>query len=521
VEEENTLELKAILRILKRRKWEIILPAVVIFVITAIGVLSWPPTYRSSSTILIEQQEIPREYVTSTVTGYAEQRLQTISQRIMTYNRLLEIINRFNLYADLRRKSSMEEVVEKMRDSIKFETISANVIDRSGSAKSATIAFTVSYEGGKPEVVQQVANVLTSLYLEENLKSREEKSAGASKFIEDEGKQLQAQLAELDGKIAAFKQGNIGSLPELAQFNLQAVERSDQEIDQLNNQLRSLKEKESYLLSQLASIPPDLANPDKERLKELRARIVSLRTRYSEEYPDVVKAKQEIAELERRLGSGHQKTAVGGKADNPAYIAMEAQLAGTRSDISSVNRQISVAMGKRESYRHRVESGPKTEEQYKLLVSERNNLQAKYDDMMKKYMEAKVAQGLEKVQMGERFTLIDPARLPVDPVKPNIPAVLLIGLILGTGAGVGTASLREFTDKSAHTAEDLELLTHLKVLAAIPEIVTKEDREQVKKKRKRILIVAGAAVVCGIVIFHFTVMNIDVLIAKIMRQMAI
>jgi polysaccharide chain length determinant protein (PEP-CTERM system associated) len=366
-----------------------------------------------------------------------------------------------------------------------------------------------------------VANVLTSLYLEENLKSREEKSAGASKFIEDEGKQIQAQLAELDGKIATFKKTNIGSLPELAQFNLQVVDRSDQEIDQLEGQLRSLKEKESYLLSQLASIPPDLANPDKERLKELRARIVSLRTRYSEEYPDVVKTKQEIAELERRLGSGHQKTAVGGKADNPAYIAMEAQLAGTRSDINSVLRQISLAKGKRESYRQRVESGPKTEEQYKLLLSERNNLQAKYDDMMKKYMEAKVAQGLERVQMGERFTLIDPARLPVDPVKPNIPAVLLIGLILGTGAGVGTASLREFTDKSAHSAEDLELLTHIKVLAAIPEIVTQEDREQVKKKRKRILIVAGAAVVCGLIVFHFAVMNIDVLIARIVRQMAI
>jgi len=519
--EENTLEFKTLIRILKRRKWEILLPMLGLFLIALIGVMIWPPTYRSSSTILIEEQEIPPEYVMSTVTGYAEQRLQTISQRIMTYNRLMEIVNRFNLYADIRGKTSMETVVEKMRESIKFETISADVIDRTGRAKSATIAFTVSYEGEKPEVVQQVANVLASLYLEENLKSREEKSAGASKFIEEEGKQIQTQLAELDGRIATFKQSNLNSLPELAQFNLQTMDRSDQEIDQLNSQLRSLKEKESSLLTQLASVPQDLSNPDKDRLKELRAKIVNLRTRYSEEYPDVIKTKQEIAELERRLGSAHHQTAVGGQSDNPAYVALTAQLAGVRSDIGSVNRQISDTRGRRDSYRNRIESGPRTEEQYKLLVSERNNLQLKYDDLMKKGMEAKVAQGLEKTQMGERFTLIDPARLPEEPVSPNIPAVLLIGLILGTGAGVGTASLREFSDKSAHSPEDLELVTRLNVLAAIPEIVTEEDRERGKKKRKVMLIISGVAVVCGLLFFHFLIMDIDVLIARIMRRLAI
>ncbi len=519
--EENTLEFKKLIGILKRRKWEILLPAAVIFLIAAIGAFYWPPTYRSTSTVLIEEQEIPREYVTTTVTGYAEQRLQTISQRIMSYNKLMEIINRFNLYADLRRKSNMDVVIEKMREAIKLETISADVKDRTGSAKSATIAFTVSYEGERPEVVQQVANVLASLYLEENLRSREEKSAGASKFIETEGKQIQTQLAEIDGKIAAFKSSNMNSLPELAQFNLQTLAQSDQEIDQLNDQLRTLKEKESYLLTQLASIPQDLANPDKERLKQLRAQIVNLRTRYSEEYPDVVKTRQEIAELERRLGSAGKQSALGGQSDNPAYVAMSAQLAGARSDIRSINRQLGLVRSKREGYRHRIEASPRTEEQYKLLLSERNNLQAKYDDLMKKHMEAKVAQGLEEVQMGERFTLIDPARLPGEPIEPNIPAVLLIGLILGTGAGVGTASLREFSDKSAHSAEDLELATSMNVLAAIPEIVTLEDRERGKKKRRTLMLSAGAAAVIGLIVFHFFVMNVDVFIARLMRRFSI
>jgi len=453
-------------------------PAFGIFLIAVLLVMIWPPTYRSTSTILIEEQDIPKEYVTTTVTGYAEQRLQTINQRIMTHDQLLAIVNRYNLYPDMRKKASIEAVVDKARRSILFETVSADVIDKTGRPSTATIAFTVSFEGAKPEVVQQVANGLASLYLEENVKNREEKSASASKFIETEGKQIQEQLMQLDAQIADFKQKNLNSLPELSQFNLQTLDRSTQEIDQLNSQLRALKEKESALLTQLASVPLDLANPDKDRLKELRAQIVNLRTRYSEEYPDVIKAKQEIAELERRLRSAPRQSAVGGKSDNPAYVALSAQLAGIRSDIGSINQQIGNARSRQASYRSRIEATPQTEERYKFLLSERNNLQAKYDDLMKKSMEAKVAQGLEKTQMGEHFTLIEPARLPEKPIRPNVPVVLLIGLMLGTGAGVGTASIREFIDKSAHSVDDLERLSQRTVLTAVPEIAAQGDRNQ-------------------------------------------
>lgn len=478
--DENTLQFAPLLSILKRRKWELIAPALGIFLIAVVLVMIWPPTYRSTSTILIEEQEIPKEYVTTTVTGYAEQRLQTINQRIMTHDQLLAIVNRFNLYPDMRKNASIEAVVDKARRSILFETVSADIIDKTGRPSTATIAFTVSFDGSKPEVVQQVASGLASLYLEENVKNREEKSASASRFIETEGKQIQTQLAQLDAQIADFKQKNLNSLPELSQFNLQTLDRSTQEIDQLNSQLRALKEKESALLTQLASVPLDLANPDKDRLKELRAQIVNLRTRYSEEYPDVIKAKQEIAELERRLRSAPRQSALGGKSDNPTYVALSAQLAGIRSDIGSVNQQIGNARSRQASYRSRIEATPQTEERYKFMLSERNNLQAKYDDLMKKSMEAKVAQGLEKTQMGEHFTLIEPARLPEKPIRPNVPVVLLIGLMLGTGAGIGTASIREFIDKSAHSVDDLERLSQRTVLTAVPEIAVPGDRKQSK-----------------------------------------
>ena len=519
--EENKLELKGFLSILKRRKWDFILTAAGVFIIVAIMAFIWPPTYRSTSTILIEAQEIPKEYVMSTVTAFAEQRLQAINQRIMSSTTLLEIIKRFNLYADERTKLTTEEIVDKMRKKyIKFDTISADVIDqRTGRTASATIAFSVSFDGDNPDVVLQVTNVLSSLYLEENLKSREQQTAGASKFIDEEAKTIKVNLSELDAKIAVFKRKNLDSLPELSQLNLQTLDRTDRDIDQLKDQLRTLKEKEGYLQTQLASTPLDVSNPDRERLKELRGKIVNLQTRYSESYPDVIKTKQEIEELERRLGLSAKDNSSAGRPDNPAYIALSSQLAGTKSDIDSIKRQLNDTQAKKDGYRHRIESGPRVEEQYKLLQIERNNLQIKYDDLMKKLMEAKVAQGMEKGQMGERFTLIDPARLPEKPVFPNIPLVLLIGLILGIGAGVGMASLREFADQSAHTVEDLVRATNMQVFAGIGKIVTRDDIDRKKKRRWKLLITACIVLVAGLLIFHFFIMDLDVLWAKINRKL--
>ena len=520
--DQDVKTLGDVIAIVRRRKNYLIWPAVGVFVVAAIVAFAWPPTYRTTSTILIEEQEIPREYVMTTVSSYAEQRLQTINQRIMSTTRLTEIINRFNLYADLKEKWTMEEVIDKMRrKDIKFETVSADVIDRrTGRPTAATIAFTLSYEGRSPATVQQVANVLASLYLEENLRVREQQTEGAAKFMEDERKSVQEELAEIDRQIAEFKQKNLNTLPELAQYNLQGLDRIERDIDQLNDQLKALREKENYLRTQLSGLAPDSTNPDRDRLKELRVKLVNLESRFTDEYPDVKKTKAEIADLEKKLKTTGANPS-GSNPDNPAYVNLAAQLASTRSEIDSMKRQIAGFQAKRDDYRRRISQSPRVEEGYRALMSQRNNLQLKHDDLMKKHMEAKTASGLEKGQMGERFTLIDSARLPEKPVRPNIPAILLIGLVLGIGAGVGSAALKEFSDQSVRTAGALSSALGLPVLAVIPDIVTVEETAQVSRQRKEILVGVAVVVVCAIIIFHFFVMDLDILWAKIMRRVII
>lgn len=508
------------LDILKRRRWSIIVPAGAVFIIAAIVAFCWPPTYRSTATILIEEQEVPREYVNTAVTTFADQRLQSINQRIMGTTRLLEIITKFKLYDDLKSKWTTEEIIDKMRKDIKFNTVSADVIDpRSGQPRPATIAFTVSYNGKNPVVVQQVASELTSLYLEENLKDREKQSQGTSKFLEDEMKSVQVQLADFDSRIKTYKQGHINSLPELTQLNLQSLETVEREIVSLNYQLRTLKERESNIQTELSTMSTDAGNQDKTRLSELRVRLGEMKTRLTDEHPDVIKTRGEIAELMKQLRATGRDTA-DNKPDNPAYITLSSQLSGIQSEIESAKRQIETLSRKREDYKRRIAASPGVEEGYKNILDQRNNLQLKYDDLSKKFMEAKVSNGMEKEQKGERFTLIDAARLPEKPVSPNIPAILLIGLVLGLGSGVGVAALNEQGDQTARTPEMLARVTSFPVLASIPEIVTWEDIARLKKKRRRAAVGLVLFLVISPILFHFLVMDLDIFWAKALRKMA-
>jgi len=515
---------KDYLEIVKRRKWSLVLPAVIVFLLAGIVALVLPSIYISHSTILIEEQEIPSDFVMATVTGYAEQRIQQINQRIMSYSRLLEIIQRLELYPELIDKWTTEEIVEKMKEDTVLEPVSAEIVDkRTGRPTTATIAFSLSYEGKNPQKVQQVANVLTSLFLEENLQVRAKQASDTSAFLESEVDKIKAELAGIESEIANFKEAHINELPEMLQVNMQTLNNIERNIELSSQQLRTLKEKKEYLQTQLASITPyEEEHSTRQRLEELKVQLVHLTKRFSEEYPDVKKTRAEIAELEEQFKNpGKNPGKTNDHPDNPVYITLAAQLASTQSEIESVQRQIEELNLSVNAYRLRVAGTPRVEEVYSVLMVARTNTQAQYDDLVRKLMEARVAHGLEKEQKGERFTLIEPPRLPEKPYKPNRLAIMLIGIVLGMGAGVGLAALREFSDDAVRNGDILTMATQFPVLAGIPEIVTAKD---VTRRRTKRLIWAGCAVgivALGLVAFHFFVMDLDIFWAKLMRKFAI
>ncbi|QTA89986.1 GumC family protein [Desulfonema magnum] len=516
--EANEMTLNDYVDAVKRRKWSIILPAFIVFSVAAAVAMMLPSVFKSTATILIEGQEIPSDFVMATVTSYVEQRLQSINQRIMSTSRLSEMISRFGLYKDLQGRWTTEEIIEKMREDIMLNTISTEVMDRrTGRAMSATIAFTLSYEGKSPTKVQQVTNMLASLYLEENLQVRKRQTKETSLFLEDEMEKVKTDLATIEKNISDFKKEHINELPEMLQLNIQGLNNIERNIERLEEQLRSLKEREGYLQTQLASIPPEL-DQDKNRLEELKIQLIYLRSQFSDEYPDVIKTANEIAELEKKMGElPGISDAENDRPDNPAYITLASQLASTRADLKSVKQQIRKLERNMDEYRGRIEATPKLEEQYNEFVMERNNTHAKLNDLMRKLMEAKVAYGLEEGQKGERFTLIDPPGLPEKPFKPNRKAIILIGVVLGMGAGAGIGALKEFTDPSVRNAGTLVAATSFPVLASIPVIVTKRDRNIIRIKRIILMIGVILVIAAGVAAFHYLVMDLDIFRAKVAR----
>src|ERR1700730_3353276 len=220
------------LRRLVRRYWRqrgvILLVAGVVLALSVTLALVLSPTYTSGATILIEQQEIPQELVRSAVTSFADQRVQVISQRVMTTQNLLSLIERYNLYPDLRLTKPREVLLQTMRNDISMKMISADVIDpRSGRPTQPTMAFSVNYKSHSPDLALKVANDLTSLYLNENLTSRTQLGQQTATFFSEESARQAAHIADLDKNLTAFKEKHRNDLPELVQLNLQTMERTE------------------------------------------------------------------------------------------------------------------------------------------------------------------------------------------------------------------------------------------------------------------------------------------------------
>jgi polysaccharide biosynthesis transport protein len=345
-EEKDGVSISDLIDVVRRRGRGIAITFAAAGLATCILALAWPPTYRSTGTILIEQQEIPTDLVRSTVTSYADERVQIISQRVMTTQNLLGIIRRYELYQDLQKRESRERVIERMRDDIRFRTISADVVDpRTGVPRQATIAFAVSYDNASPDLAVKVANEITSLYLNENLTSRNRLAEDASSFLTQEGDRLSARIAELEGKLATFKEKNINQLPELVQLNMSLLDRTEQQLRDAVTEQRSYAQQKVYLEAQLAQLKPNSAmfsdSGDRiltptDRLRALKSELASRRALYAEDHPDITRLTREIAGLETQEAG--QAAGESGAADGNDLLR---QLDAARAELGAAREKYS------------------------------------------------------------------------------------------------------------------------------------------------------------------------------------
>ena len=314
---DTTLEKPNVLRdylaAAKHRRKPLILAFTIGLALSAALALLLPPKYRSSGTILIEQQEMPQELVRSTVTSYADERVQVISKRVMTTETLLNIIRRYDLYPKERAKDTREALLTRMRKDIGLKMISADVIDpRSGRPTAATIAFEVSYTNRSADMAAKVANEITTLYLNENLNNRTQLARDAANFLQTEADRLDHQIAELELKLADFKDKNLHKLPELTQLNMTLLDRTDEQLRELQNRKDSLEQQRVFLEAQLAQLKPNSTVfsdtgerivSSADRLKMARSQLDSARAMYAPDHPDVIRLQREVDGLEKNVAN--------------------------------------------------------------------------------------------------------------------------------------------------------------------------------------------------------------------------
>ncbi len=578
---EPTQGLQDYLAAFRRRKTLILLAGGILLILSLAAAFLWPATYKSMATILIEEQEIPSELVHSTITSYADQRIETIKQQVMSRTTLWKVLEQYNLYLDLRRTNAAEEVVKRFIKDIEVEVISADVVDkRTQHPTKATIAFTVAYKSNSPDLAQKVANELTSLFLGQNLKSRERQAQEATSFLQQEADNLSKHIGEMDDKIAAFKQRAKGALPELMPVNQQMMNQADRELMDIDQQVRSLDERKSYLEGELATIKPNTPImsvtgerilDSVERLRALRAEYAGASANLAPDHPDIMKMKQEIEALEK--GTGHprdieetSKALVEARTtlttysermgkdhpdvvqiqrkvealeqevrqlkvtpyknstqrpENPAYINLQAQLNSVTSSLGALVITRVDVKRQRQDYATRLERTPEIEPDYLVLTRDRDTSGQKYQDIRSRLLEAKVSEGLEVQRKGERFSLIDPPSLPEKPEKPNRSAIVLLGFILALVGGLSSGAAAESLDHSIRTPEQLAQLTQLFPLAVIPFMPNEQDLSLALKRRRFLQGAGVGAVVTALALLHVFVLPLDVLWFAALRRFGI
>lgn len=298
---------------IKRRFSLVVLLFACIFTVFFLIAFLWPATYTSNGVILIEQQELPQELVRSTITSYADQRIQSLSQRVMTTENLNNLIKRFDLYAEERKNRTREYVIEKMRSDIGFKMVSANVVDpRTGVPGKATIAFSVSYSSHSPATASKVANELVSLYLQQNIENRKERSQETTSFLSEEAARLDRDIVEQQENLAKFKLKHLNDLPEKTQINIEMMNRAGQDVRDIDTRINAIEQQIVFLDSQLVQISPtsqvftstgERVYSPEDRLKFLRTELARLTGTYGEQHPDVKRMQREVAGLEASVKS--------------------------------------------------------------------------------------------------------------------------------------------------------------------------------------------------------------------------
>lgn len=483
--------LESVAEVWSRRKWL----AMAVFVVAAAAsitvALSLPPIYRSTATVIVEQSR------TESGTGELESRLQLISQEILSRSRLEGVIRTFNLYPRLRPRASVETVVNRMRRDIRTES----KLQPQPSGFGSTIALAISYRGGDPEQVAQVANALASFYLDEDRKLRERLASGAVRVLKAQLDEVKRSLDEQD----RARGTDLGELPQPADATMANLQRLQADLRTGSDERMRALDRRNELIRDLddADAPPAPVRagpgPVAVRLATKTNELADLRQRYSESYPDVIRLRDEVAALEREASAeapavGDPQVASTGRATRlrEALREVDAEISGLRSEETRLRAEIG------DHIRH-LEDTPRLQAGLAAAGRDQQTTRDLYDAIRKRYEQALLDEGDPARPASSPFRILDPAIVPVDPAAPNRLVLLFLALVGSLALGAAAGFVAEKLDTSLHTADDVRAFTRVPVVVSIPLIVTDGG---LRARRRRAFLVAASLLVGLAVMVH-------------------
>ena len=493
VEGASGLTPDVVLDVWRRRKWIGVLVFIAVCAAAIATAVSLPNLYRASATVLVERPRISEAFVRQSVTAELETRIQTIHRQIMSRTRLSEVISRLGLYADQRGVVPMDALVERLR---REAQLSLQGVEQS-TGRTETIAFTLSFSGRDPEMVARVANTLAAFYIEGNSQNREQQATETAEFLEAQLANVKKEVDQLEERANATKLRNATEMQRV-EVSLTALERLNTQL-RLNNesQLRAMERRERIELQLAAAeaAPPPAPPSDAPatRLAKLKDELIDLRRQYSDQYPEVIRVRAQIAALEAQAATGATNGhATGATPPAPAANFVKQAMTNVETELRALKDEEVSLRGQIATYEARVDNSPKVQEELGQPSRDYDAVNERYQALVKRAEDARLAENLERGKNTEQFRILDPAIPPLYPAAPNRVWLMVMGLVAGVALGFGAIFAAEKLDSTFHTADDLQAFTNLPMLARIRLIPT---AARARRTRLQYALIAAAAII--------------------------
>jgi polysaccharide chain length determinant protein (PEP-CTERM system associated) len=442
-----------VIDIVFRRRWYILTPLFLTLIFGIYYAFTAPRMYEATTLVMVEPQQVPKEFVRSVVTDDAESMLSVISQQITSRTYLERIVDDFNLVPKNRPDILIEDVIEAIKQKINIKVKR----DRLG-----TDTFSISYKNTSPKRAMEITNALASNFIEANLVEREYQATDTNTFLEGELETVRKRLIEKEDELKEYRQRFMGELPEQLGSNLSVLQGLQNQLAAKETRLRDLKNRLAEAENQAATSSEGVTDPND--IGSLKRKLADLLMRYTENHPDVTRLKNRIEELE--------KLPVGGKTDQITSSPFSREKSELLRDRSALEFQIAQLQSQIRIYQLRVEETPKREQELISLRRDYDNVDNIYKSLLKRKLESEISISMERKQKGDKYRVIDRAQMPKRPIEPDLKRIFMLTMAVGFGLGCGLAFLLEFMDSSYRRPEKVEEDFKIPVIASIPAIYT-------------------------------------------------